>query len=488
MSATGPAGMVARETATPHEGHLREEVRRADWRFLLDDPVLGDVAYLAPHDPELVVALRHVSASLTLLDGAGARAATADVVIVGSGDRAHADAASALLRPGGWLYIETAGRRTRAWRRTLRAAGLDTISSHWLWPSASACREIPDLDAPVTLRHVLGRRPRGARARLATALARAGVLRYVVPAAVLARRPGAAALTREARVVLTPRFQMSRHIVTLHLDRAGRPDNVTKTPRLVGDDDALRREVDVLRGVQDIVPGSTPRVIAFHADLPHPVLVQSALVGQPLRLHELGPDRDATVGLVADWLARLAGATAHTAPDGAYDRLVAAPLHALRERAGDREIERLVDASLSACAPLRDAALPAVLEHGDLAQPNVLTLGEDRIGVLDWETGRRDGLPVHDLFFFLGHVAQGPLGDAYAGPSPWAALVVERFAAATGVDTALLGALHVACWARSVAALAARGSDAAWLTGQRHTTLWREAVEHSESTTRGRNL
>jgi hypothetical protein len=167
-------------------------VRRADWRFLLPDPVLGRVAYVAPHDPELVDALAVVGAEVDLLARPEPTAAHDVVVLTGAG-AGLAAAAACLLRPGGRLYAETTGPGTRTWSRALHAAGYDEIEAHWLWPDAHACREIVPI-APGPLRHALGRRDPGARvrarARAATLLAASGAFAAVVrDAAVIGRWP-----------------------------------------------------------------------------------------------------------------------------------------------------------------------------------------------------------------------------------------------------------------------------------------------------------
>src|SRR5690606_23163251 len=76
----------------------------------------------------------------------------------------------------------------------------------------------------------------------------------------------------------------------------------------------------------------------------------------------------------------------------------------------------LVGATTAALATLRSSALPPVFEHGDLGHPNLVVLADGGIGVLDWETARRDGLPLHDLVFFLGYVA---LATARPGEEAW---------------------------------------------------------------------
>jgi hypothetical protein len=171
-------------------------VRRADWRFLLPDPQLDDVAYAAPHDPELAAALGRVARSVALLDPGAEPAGEHDVVVATGAPPAAAPALAALTRPGGWVYVETTGRASARWARALRREGLADIDVVWLWPNAAAPKEMVPLHDAAAVRHALGRRDPGARLRVrawaARALLSANALALVVPAAaVLARRPAA---------------------------------------------------------------------------------------------------------------------------------------------------------------------------------------------------------------------------------------------------------------------------------------------------------
>jgi hypothetical protein len=138
-----------------------DDARRADWRFLLPDPQLGGVAYLPPHDTELVRALEACGASVDL----GGASHAAEVVVITGGGPAGIARGRELLRAGGWLYAEVPGWRTPAWERALRRSDFDEVAAHWLWPSARGCREIVPLE-PLALRHALQRRDPGARLRL----------------------------------------------------------------------------------------------------------------------------------------------------------------------------------------------------------------------------------------------------------------------------------------------------------------------------------
>lgn len=138
--------------------------RRADWRFLLPEPDLHRVAYLPPHDAELVKALELCGAAVDFC-AEPLRPARHGLVVITAGPPSAVVRARGLLQPGGWLYAEVPGRQAADWERELRRRGFEDVSAHWLWPNQHACREMVPLE-PVALRHALGRRDPGARLRV----------------------------------------------------------------------------------------------------------------------------------------------------------------------------------------------------------------------------------------------------------------------------------------------------------------------------------
>jgi hypothetical protein len=167
-------------------------IRRADWRFLLPDPVLRRVAYVGPHEPALVGALSALSDVLALRPLPGT---LHDVVVVTRPAERRQLAAAKLVAPGGWLYAETTGPRAGGAIDRLRGAGLVDLAAWWLWPEAGACLEMIPLANPTALSAAVGRRQPGARLRprawAGQALARCGALRPLLASvAIVGRRPG----------------------------------------------------------------------------------------------------------------------------------------------------------------------------------------------------------------------------------------------------------------------------------------------------------
>jgi aminoglycoside phosphotransferase len=243
---------------------------------------------------------------------------------------------------------------------------------------------------------------------------------------------------RPACVVLTPRFDRSRHVVVLVL--AGRdPVLVGKLPRVAGDGSSLATEARSLRRVSCALRGrdhgTVPEVLAHRADMAYPLLLERALPGRPLAPRVVRRDRAAVVADVAAWLTRLATATASAPPAGWFERVVPAPL----------------------AATLRHAELPAVFEHGDLCHPNLLRQPDGRLGVLDWERADPAGLPAADLFTFLTYAAvagvparrrAAAMRAAFHRPDGWVWPVAEGYARRLDIDPALLPALHSVSAAR----------------------------------------
>lgn len=179
-------------------------VRRADWRFLLARPNPGRVVCAGEDDPALMAALREVADDVVVGFERGATA-LADVLVLVRPTPGELALAPTVLRPGGWVYVETAGllrgpRRTDALRgvsacvRALRRLELENVAAHWHFPDFESCLEIVPLSDRRALVLSLRRRQRRLRTRLQVLGARLALrlrlLPYVVPAAsVIGSRP-----------------------------------------------------------------------------------------------------------------------------------------------------------------------------------------------------------------------------------------------------------------------------------------------------------
>jgi aminoglycoside phosphotransferase len=301
-------------------------------------------------------------------------------------------------------------------------------------------------------------------------------------------------------VLLTPRFRTSRHVVVLLIPSgAGEPKLVVKVPRLPGDGDGIAHEARVLTSLRErsaAASESIPKVVAYE-DGDHPVLVETALVGQPMTRRVLRADPVRCTDTVVSWLMSLP----RSDRDGtSFDRLIVEPLRAFSESfpeaAGERD---LVSRTLEIVEPLRDTSLPRVFEHGDLSNPNLILLSSGRVGVVDWELAEEEGFPLHDLSFFLAFATSAlrrtptveeyvaAFRDAFFGRAGWARSRVLAYADRLELDTAVLAPLFLACWARYTAGLAVRIADdrsgldeagATWVRHNRYYRLWSHALEN----------
>jgi hypothetical protein len=309
--------------------------------------------------------------------------------------------------------------------------------------------------------------------------------------------------------VITPRFDTSRHVVAL-VFAAGDPAPrvVAKLPRVPGDNDGVEREAAALRRLTDLVGGPVPGVPAVLGTLRldrRTLLVETVVAGAELTPARVQADRDAAVAAGRAFVDALPVVRPAGQNVGWYDAAVTAPLARLAERVPlDGELPRLVERTHAVLDRLRSAALPAVFEHADLSHPNLFLVPDGGLGVIDWERATADGVPGHDLVFFLQYLAESQrsawtrpeqaaaLEEAFTGVQAWALPVLRDHLRHRAVDPGLAGPLVVATWARSAATLAGRllaegagraaaASVADVVAADRDVTLWRRAVELAEA-------
>jgi aminoglycoside phosphotransferase len=286
------------------------------------------------------------------------------------------------------------------------------------------------------------------------------------------------------------------------------PVLVAKVPRLASDGAALAHEAEILRALQEDGEdeGAIPQLVAFEAVSGFPLLIETALTGTLLDRAAVRRDPLRSIELGLYWLLRMAKPRG-LLDDVAWAELIAGPLAAFAASFPlTAEEETLLAGTQTWAERLRGSGLPLVLEHGDLSHPNLIVGRNGRLGVVDWELARLQGLPGHDLFFFLTYVAfarQGADGTeaqvnafraAFFGPEAWAAEYLARYAGQVGLDVEQMRALFVLCWARYTGTLWERvtqaeaatgdGSErAAWLRNNRYYRLWQEALHHVQRLT-----
>lgn len=440
--------------------------------------------------------------------------------------------------------------RIRAARRTARTAGLTGTRLIWHWPSFATATELIELDDRRVLTAALDRhRGRGLAGGLAgrgaRILARLGLLPAMAGAvSLIARRPDAVAtrsgndddpgrrrggvvgvgrispptalvaLASESApllalgrppgaLVLTPRFRASRHVVGLVVTgQSPVPRVVVKVPRLPDDASGLQHEREALQALGALATGptrmtaGTPPLLGHGMRWGFPWLAEGALEGRSLGRRDLLADRDGVVESVRRWTAGLPARDA----SADLDRLVFGQLAALEgvieAGGGHASLARLVATTRAALAPLRAVCVPAVVEHRDLAPPNLLLLPDGTIGVVDWELAEPDGLPLADLAFFLGWAASASgrssrpesiaaaVEAALIDDAGWARQVLVGEAIRLGLAGDVIDRLMPAVWARALMGLARRtgaGPDLVrWLADHRYAAIWRRAARRFE--------
>ncbi|MDQ4078672.1 MAG: hypothetical protein M3220_20830 [Chloroflexota bacterium] len=165
--------------------------RRLDWRFLLPNPQLGQVAYVGPAGGSLREALEWFSDALTIIEVAelyGNLGTRYETAVVSAPSYEVLNQVVTLIKPGGFLYIEAFGRflppkarqeakcrsmgrgarprHPEQYRDVLEREGLAMVRSHWHWPNFESCTKIIPLEHEAALRYALWPRRRGIQARL----------------------------------------------------------------------------------------------------------------------------------------------------------------------------------------------------------------------------------------------------------------------------------------------------------------------------------
>ncbi len=300
---------------------------------------------------------------------------------------------------------------------------------------------------------------------------------------------------------LTPRFTTSRHVVVLvSAPGQAHPVLAIKIPRRPGDDSGVLHEAEVLGQVARLAPGlasAVPRVLGVLPVGAHRILVETVLAGEDLNPRRVQADLDRAVRAGLDVLTGLPVTAEAAANQGWFHRCVTGPLAALAAAVPDDvRMRTLVARTAQALAPLRTAALPAVLEHGDVGHPNLLLRSDGRLGVIDWERATVLGVPGCDLVFYLQYLAESvdsayerpaqkaAFDRAFTGPDAWAADLLRTELAGRGVDPALAPLLVVLAFARAASTLTDRLGPAgdpaellAALATDRDVALWEHTLD-----------
>ncbi|GJG86439.1 hypothetical protein tb265_16200 [Gemmatimonadetes bacterium T265] len=421
------AGGRGAEGARELEHNAR--LRRADWRFLLDDPAPATIVCFG--GGRLREAASVLSPRVAAPDAAPAE--RYDLAVAADAGAATLRAAFARLRPGGTCYVECRGLSARPGvvRRRLLAAGFADVRRYSAWPSVRHALVWLPLDAPEVVSAYLdrdGRVPHGllrrlvrrGRRRLVRWRGALGVTGHLGAIATKAPagpatgflprlrdgRPdgaGPPASSRAAYVMLTGGERSISKVVILAYARADREPGavvkIARVPEAARGLEAEARTLDVVHALRPRAPAGAPRVLFRWRSGGMLAVGESAQSGVPItgtlaraRYEEIA--RGATT-----WLAELARASCAPAPDWAD--VSGGLLREFVTSHGAALDAALPDAIVRRLAP--NVALPGALEHRDFSPWNVFL--DDPLTVLDWESAVRHGLPALDLVYFLTYLA-----------------------------------------------------------------------------------
>lgn len=298
---------------------------------------------------------------------------------------------------------------------------------------------------------------------------------------------------RMETVLLTPRFVTSRHLVAL-VSRPGdsRPLVVAKIPRRPGDNEGVHHEASTLRRLTALAGAPVPGVPLLLGTVDvgeHTLLVETAVQGTAVDPPRVRLDRDRVVRAGAAFVSQLPVVRAADDNRDWYSAALVEPLQALADLVPlGGETALLCARTHAVLQPLREVALPAVFEHGDLSDPNLFVGPDGALQVIDWERASASGVPAHDLVFFLQFVAEAArtaterpaqlaaFDDSFVGPGAWTRPVLLEHLEARGVDPDLLPLLTLATWARASATLVSRLVPDSDLAGSVQTAPSPEAL------------
>ncbi|MGO2748602.1 MAG: aminoglycoside phosphotransferase family protein [Pseudoclavibacter sp.] len=496
----------------PHEP-LLHAWRRNDWRFLTGVVEPSHLGYIGEVPSDTLGALRLLQPDVRAVGGLG-HGDPGAFDLVFSVSSAPLDIARGLasLADGGALCIEVGASPAqrsapaplrRALLRARRFPGVRALA-YWSAPDLTrTARFVPMHDA-AALAATLARHDGSAKQRTVSLGARVGGRMH---AHWVFARQGYVVVTRstaphpifgsEHPVIITPRFDTSRHVVALHEAVEGKNSWVVKIPRQPGDDSGVGREARMLVALRDAAPalaGSVPRVERLTTIGTMAFLRREALHGAPLDPAAVARDHTLAVEAGVRFIDAMPRTREGSENADWYEALVETPLARLSALSGRASIARLVGRTHEALAGIRARPLPGVFEHGDLGHPNVLLSAARELRVLDWERAHEHGLPGHDLIFYLQYCTESALGaftrDAQrlAFDELWAPNGEGRPRLARQLERHGLEfdeAFVLLAWARSAATLADRLEAHADATGtadlliaaDRDVMLWEHALD-----------
>ncbi len=231
-------------------------------------------------------------------------------------------------------------------------------------------------------------------------------------------------------IVLALSKDPNAKLTVLLLPRGGsQPTLAVKVPTTEAAEANIADERRVLSGLHARLPATMLALIPRASDLldveGRPILVATALPGSPMATRYHGWRHVATPSavqadfrMVEAWLASFQSATA--GPSMPID-MDGGTTEALRRRfANDPSLDTVLARLSAIYGRLNRTTTPRTAVHGDFWFGNLLVVGDEISGVIDWEAGSSCGEPVRDLVRFATTYAlyldrHSPPGGRVAG-------------------------------------------------------------------------
>jgi hypothetical protein len=289
-------------------------------------------------------------------------------------------------------------------------------------------------------------------------------------------------LPPDAEWILAPAQgdRLSRGVFLVLPPGEGRPSHVVKFARVPGWNQPFELDeaaAALLAGAGDAVTRRVPRLLGRRFVDGLGTSVETAAAGQRLIgfLHTPAPPgaKHSTIDQIAEWVLELGRSTlaapATLAPE--YERMA-------RDLSSGTLVERL-------------SGVPAVLQHNDLGTWNIAVDGPD-FTILDWESARRYGLPLWDLWYFLmdaeAHAARAATLDEreehfarlFGGRIAASERLfrwTRRIASGLGIPDDAIGALATLCWLHHGSSGALREEELSRFDHTAEPAFWLQLLE-----------
>jgi len=262
------------------------------------------------------------------------------------------------------------------------------------------------------------------------------------------------------------RANSSKIIFYLFETSADKPMAVVKMTRTPEFNHRLKNEYAVLCALkkENVVDQSTyPEPLFFGHENDLAVLCIRAITGKPFRTRSDGTPTCSIARGAVEWIIKLGMGSVNNNIASTND--IGAALEQLFVRfkeiyalsGGQRDfLARRID-----CLRGSTEKCPGVFQHGDPGTWNMMVSDQGKVVVLDWEAGEPHGVPLWDLFYYVGSYGcwmlrmQGRrdnlrnFAEHFLEEAPLGRYLEEitgRYCNLVGVDNKLVESLYYTCW------------------------------------------